>query len=249
MNLTSDFIEKASAVKVTSILKEAMEQGSIDPSLFPEMLNVIIEGKHTFEQYCQTFDPKEVLLGIFEQMDAIENGIPEQYKQQITCRKGCSFCCNIEVSCTNVEADAIMTYCQVNNIPVDQDRLQLHSSLSMEERPVHNDSACVFLVEETKTCRIYPVRPLMCRKYFATTDPALCNPKIPLALRKSIGLHLVMDMELITASIISSNNITYGNMAKLLLEWINGKNGTLSNGKDALPPPSTNDPCVSDTSL
>lgn len=98
------------------------------------------------------------------------------YDKYIKCKKGCSFCCHINVDVTEVEAKLVWDYVQEHNIPVNEALLEKQRYLGNDERMLSPDSKCAFLSAEG-TCNIYPVRPLECRKYFVVSDPKLCNGK------------------------------------------------------------------------
>ena len=77
----------------------------------------------------------------------------------VSCSKGCWYCCQLSVLITEVEARKIVTHLRENRNIILIDR---------------NDSRCPFLNEEN-ACSIYPVRPLICRKTLVSSDPILCN--------------------------------------------------------------------------
>ena len=51
-----------------------------------------------------------------------------------SCKKGCSFCCHIQVVITKPEANIIIDYCRVNNIKIDYSYLEKQLKLT-EEKP------------------------------------------------------------------------------------------------------------------
>lgn len=97
----------------------------------------------------------------------------------ISCRKGCSFCCHTLVAASASEGDLIQLYVRDNGITVDTDRLSLQAHVKDPENYARSlrwqDSACVFLNEQGE-CKIYPVRPVTCRKLTVLSDPKLCDP-------------------------------------------------------------------------
>jgi Fe-S-cluster containining protein len=99
-------------------------------------------------------------------------------RQEVACRKGCTYCCHLYVSATAPELLAIAEH--VSKWPEERravltDRLrnasQLTRGLTPAER-VRLSHPCPML--EDGLCGIYPVRPLGCRAY-ASFDVAACE--------------------------------------------------------------------------
>lgn len=95
----------------------------------------------------------------------------------ISCKSGCSACCHQRVDITSTEAASIMKFVAENQLPINTMQLEKQvsaiklasfSSLSFEERQ------CIFLGPDQR-CSIYPVRPMVCRRHFVTSDPAICR--------------------------------------------------------------------------
>ncbi len=117
---------------------------------------------------------------------------------EISCRKGCGACCSQLVVISLFEAEFLANW--IRSLPEIQQSLLRdrfhHALLSLKERGMlelldpdtWGDSEeerqnlsmtylskkvpCPFLVEQS--CGIYPIRPLICREYLVTTDPANC---------------------------------------------------------------------------
>lgn len=109
------------------------------------------------------------------------------------CRRGCAFCCHQLVPLTTLEAQRIGDY--LSGMPRNQ-RRQIESSLEkhlsrfsqwvknrpagdVRDRAVNLDylrqrNPCPFLGTENE-CRIYPVRPLLCRGHHALETNARCQ--------------------------------------------------------------------------
>lgn len=82
--------------------------------------------------------------------------------QYMSCGKGCSYCCHMDVQITTLEAAYIQAHTGVTP----------NGSVSLTTG--HRDS-CPFL-DSGGTCGIYSARPLMCRLYHAIGDPKNCEP-------------------------------------------------------------------------
>ena len=124
------------------------------------------------------------LLKIYELLDDINfksfKEKAEKGEGTPSCKKGCSFCCNIQVACTEIEVDLIIKYMEDNNISLtdtEKDRLKEQCKFILRKDELKYIQSphkqCVFLKDNE--CSIYPVRPLSCRNYFVYNDPKLCD--------------------------------------------------------------------------
>ena len=103
------------------------------------------------------------------------------------CHKGCANCCYQPVACTDEEALLIHSYCMENNIAIDFASLERQhlflnfdssdnytGETTWDDQP-EEDRGCVFLDERDRTCRIWPVRPFVCRIQMAEKTDAHCR--------------------------------------------------------------------------
>lgn len=107
--------------------------------------------------------------------DAIDAVMDEERVPSITCRKGCSFCCHINVTLFEWEAEYISQYCRHNNIAISQNYLKKQLSVHAQKISYTEFSACVFLKDNI--CSIYSARPVACRMHMVMTEPQLCDTK------------------------------------------------------------------------
>jgi Fe-S-cluster containining protein len=92
----------------------------------------------------------------------------------ISCRKGCSFCCHIRVDSWATEIKYIIDYCNKNGIAIDKRYLKEQAQIGADKifhSPSH--SACVFL--KNGICSIYEARPCSCRSHFVVSNPKYCD--------------------------------------------------------------------------
>lgn len=116
-------------------------------------------------------NPIGMILGIYEYIDeAVQK---EKIAERSTCKRGCSFCCKMNVTISEYEAIAIGDYCRKNGIGIDKAYLSRQLAYPPLEIPCSPVSACVFL--KAGECSIYKVRPLACRLYNSVDDPAYCD--------------------------------------------------------------------------
>jgi len=93
----------------------------------------------------------------------------------ISCKKGCSHCCHLNVQLSEDEALLIAEYCKESHIPIDRSYLLMQLSVSKEEIWKYPFSACVFLKDGL--CSIYEVRPSACRCFMVVSPPQYCDTK------------------------------------------------------------------------
>ena len=101
-----------------------------------------------------------------------------------SCRAGCSTCCAQHIVTNRLEVHAIGQYIRRRFTPqrIEVLRLRVLEWNRWEEAGRKGavqsaaDRRCPLL--EDFECSIYPVRPLICRSHFASTNPAWCRPAL-----------------------------------------------------------------------
>jgi Fe-S-cluster containining protein len=104
------------------------------------------------------------------------------------CHKGCSNCCHELVYCTSEEALGIHRHCQAAGIAIDHGKLRRqlryletdaqgdHTGVTRWNDQDPADQSCVFLDPADGSCRIWQVRPLVCRVHLAEHSDRHCRP-------------------------------------------------------------------------
>lgn len=100
----------------------------------------------------------------------------EAERPQISCHKGCSYCCHTPVSLSESEGDFIEETLEATEIPWDQEKARRQTARPSPKDVAWNESACVFL-SQSGECQIYSVRPASCRKVLVVSEPKLCDPR------------------------------------------------------------------------
>lgn len=97
------------------------------------------------------------------------------------CRKGCGWCCHAQVPVSRPEAEWLRDWMDTHFQAAERDdtleriarNLDLTKGRSLDERvAVWDQTPCIFLHENV--CRVYPVRPLVCRAWHAV-DKEQCR--------------------------------------------------------------------------
>ncbi len=150
------------------------------------------------------------------------------------CHKGCSNCCHELVYCTSEEADLIVRHCQAAGIAFDQERLirQLqhvetdaqgdHTGVTTWNDQPKADQSCVFLDEADGSCRIWAVRPMVCRAHLAEGTDAHCLPHNGQVDPEALGISYVETSYLLSAIFTIHRDSVKKTLGRLVLERTRG---------------------------
>lgn len=205
---------------VTTNMQRMMQQGIIARLGYTNK-----DISNTIQAYMKQYDDAlkqgethaSIIRAFYRTMrDVYRKDIDGRIKDLIACKKGCAFCCHINVDATPGEVDMIIEYTRANNIPIDYNRLWRQRGLSMKQRPQSQYSACVFLAEDN-TCKIYEVKPIGCRKYFVFNDPKECDAKTNNEDR--VKIYADFHLEAIASAIFNMQQPA--SMVELLLRTVN----------------------------
>lgn len=168
------------------------------------------------------FAHAERMLVFYEAVDkSIAETISDfkKMKNPIRCEKGCSFCCYINVDISMDEGEAIVDHLGEDKIATIKNEIKTRKDQCKEnyfEVP-YEQRKCLFL--ENNLCSIYPIRPLVCRKYLVASDPNDCNFKDG---PKEVAVACSLRTECLQTVLIQSNK-TVENMYYVLNEIIEKK--------------------------
>jgi Fe-S-cluster containining protein len=144
------------------------------------------------------------------------------------CHKGCSNCCYQPVACTDEEAQLIYRYCANNKISIDYEKLgrqqnymEFDSNNNFSGRTNWNDQpeedqACAFLDKDEGTCRIWEVRPFVCRVHLAEKTNIYCKSSNGVPNPNASGIHYPV-CSYILSSIFTIHHDYIGKMMGRLL--------------------------------
>lgn len=109
-----------------------------------------------------------------EVMEVMDKAIKDSGRDH-SCKKGCNFCCRMNVDILPEEAELIAVYCASNDIVISKEYLKKQMKVRKEMIAFSAVGVCVFLKDGL--CSIYPVRPLACRKYLVASPAEDCDIK------------------------------------------------------------------------
>lgn len=183
-------------------------------------------GAAVFEQFLQNLH--EELQRAYEEITAESVGVSRALKLHelveveiaegadipVSCHKGCSACCHMEVEVTTYEAEILKQLVQ-DGLSIDRARLQRQGERSLQD-PVwregmkNEDNKCVFLNHEG-SCRIYEHRPVMCRRHSVTSPAEYCE-----FIESKIVLRYFPKVDLLISAANEDKSVEIGPLAKML---------------------------------
>jgi len=161
------------------------------------------------------FQPEGVAMGMHDTVDDAMARTKQKGARadEIKCRKGCSHCCYGDTWVTSEEAKLLILGAREGRVFIDVEKLQAQAAHEEWDAVPAAERACVFLGSDG-ACRVYDVRPMVCRKYHVISDPDECDTF------KHPG-HKVLNFVSMEAEIFCSAAFAVlqsGRMAKMLLQ-------------------------------
>jgi len=201
---------------ISTTLHSLIQQGKSDRSM-QEILDGIFGMLQQLKQMQGSgASPRVMLLGIYSFVDKMMSEARDL--QSVSCRKGCAFCCKMNVDVTPMEVMLIVEYAKRNGISIDKDYLQRQAALPKDQLAFTPGlSACVFLRPDN-TCSIYPVRPLACRKYVVANPPERCNPEAYPKARLDVLIDV--DIEILVSALDNLQLGKIDGLHKVLLDLL-----------------------------
>ncbi|MEK2687689.1 YkgJ family cysteine cluster protein [Bdellovibrio sp. GT3] len=200
-NFVHDFQEKMDAETFTSFLH----------NLDAELSRVSGE--------LQTVSPDTLRARTLHQL--VDSEIDSEKEIQVSCFKGCSACCHMEVEITNHEAQ-ILSQLILDGHPIDRNRLHRQSLRELQD-PLwkqgmrNQDNPCVFLNSEG-SCSVYEHRPVMCRRHSVTTPAKNCE-----TLDATITVRYFPKVDLYISAANEDSTVLIGPMAKMISLELGGR--------------------------
>ena len=94
------------------------------------------------------------IISLHENASAFFEKIYQKNSKQMECKKGCSKCCETDISVFEIEADRIREWFLSQEVEV-------KNKFKEEWQKPGDKKNCTFLVEDS--CTVYEARPLICR--------------------------------------------------------------------------------------
>lgn len=146
--------------------------------------------------------------------EMVDAEIAEGADIEVSCFKGCSACCHMEVEVTSHEAD-VLKHLVEDGMSIDRSRLQQQSQRNLQD-PVWREgmrneiNKCVFLNHQGE-CRIYENRPVMCRRHSVTSPAEFCEN-----IESKIVIRYFPKVDLLISAANEDPDVEIGPLAKML---------------------------------
>ncbi|WP_413288633.1 YkgJ family cysteine cluster protein [Bdellovibrio sp. HCB337] len=151
----------------------------------------------------------------FKLQELVDREIAQQGENiKVSCFKGCSACCHMEVEVTSDEAEALADLVTQGHT-IDRERLQKLSLRALQDRKwkegmKNSENRCVFLSTEG-SCSIYEKRPVMCRRHSVTSPAKNCED-----FNAGVTLRYFPTVDLLISAANTGTDMEVGPLAKML---------------------------------
>lgn len=196
-----------------SLKKFVMDhEGTLAPETFGQFLEMLSSNLQQSAQDFQSLPAGALRARHLQSQVDVE--IAGEGAIEVSCKKGCSACCHMEVEVTTYEA-AILHKIIADGKVIDRERLQRQSLRTVgddlwKKGPRLLENRCVFLNDEG-ACGIYENRPVMCRRHSVTTPAKNCE-----TLDATITIRYFPRVDLLISAANEDQNMQIGPMAKML---------------------------------
>lgn len=189
-----------------------------------EMMDFYID---QYQEKLKEHDPISVAASFHHHLDQhIQEGLSKEDPNEITCKKGCSHCCNLHVDVTMEEAILLYEFAKENYIEIDWEKAKRQSKYNVENwlKQPKEDCSCLFLDEKSGTCKVYQYRPMNCRKLFSLDDVEKCYPFQGIILLKRFVYYKA---EALASAVATATHVQ--TLSTLLLAVHHGKTSNSNN--------------------
>lgn len=200
--------------KLTRSLKKFIldYEGELEAATFEQFLESLHEElERVKSELLQT--PAGVMRAL-KLHEMVEAEIAEGADIPVSCGKGCSACCHMEVEVTSYEAE-VLKQLVLDGLSIDRARLTRQSQRQLQdpewrEGMKNETNKCVFLDHEG-SCRIYEHRPVMCRRHSVTSPAVNCE-----SIESNVVVRFFPKVDLLISAANEDTVIEIGPLAKML---------------------------------
>ncbi|WP_321533028.1 YkgJ family cysteine cluster protein [uncultured Desulfuromonas sp.] len=176
--------------------------------------------RHMVKPYLADFErnsnSKKAMQHLIDRVeDDLERRLTHEDRCRVACQAGCGSCCRVNVAVLRPEAVNIADYLQKTRSAAElRDLKQRMKALRIAISGLDDDERiavrknCVFL-DESGSCSIYPVRPLLCRS-ITSTSAADC--------RDALAMHVFGESKPVMMNLMQKNlmNVAFQGLASAM---------------------------------
>jgi len=140
-------------------------------SFYETYKDIIRQRALELHEIFKNVPPMEAVKSLYKMVD---DEISKIDKSNMSCKKGCYFCCHDEVVMSEMEASYFLE--KIDGVEVDEKVLSLQNSVNDFTKLKWADMKCP-LLDKNGECKVYENRPLICRTINSIDDPQLCKEK------------------------------------------------------------------------
>jgi Fe-S-cluster containining protein len=192
-------------IQLKSMLKE------FDDKIKHIVLQGVVHYINEYKYNLISYDNLSLAASFQSHLDKVIQKALEKTEYKISCRKGCCFCCYQHVEISDHEAQLILEWCRDKKIKIDWEYLKKQISYTRNNWINQEHKKCVFL--KKGLCSIYDIRPMVCRKYFVTSEPEDCKMDV----LREVSVFADMEAETVVSAIM--NIIPFHSLSESLLRF------------------------------
>lgn len=166
-------MEGKTHILITENLHQTLHGGMLNHLQKKEVYDMI---GHYMSEYNEAKQKTNTESAIYNFLLAIDEVQSREKVDNISCKKGCAFCCSIHVDITSDEAFLLTELAKSTHAKLDKEKLQrqANKNISTWKELKVEDRRCIFL-NDVNECTVYKCRPSVCRNYRVISKPELCD--------------------------------------------------------------------------
>jgi Fe-S-cluster containining protein len=200
--------------KLTRSLKKFVldYESKLEPEVFEAFLESLSEELKAASQVLMTVPTGPERARKLHELVEAEISLGSEI--EVSCKKGCSACCHMEVEITTFEADILRARID-DGFAIDRDRLLRQAGRSLQDPKWRDgmssiDNRCVFL-DGKGSCGIYEDRPVMCRRHSVTSPAKNCE-----SIDAGVVIRYFPKVDLLISAANEDPGIRIGPLAKMI---------------------------------
>ena len=146
------------------------------PAQVEAITRLVQQSAGAYNDIKEKYGSHTAVASAYNEIDkSVTKNLSQPFQKTISCKKGCSYCCEQLVAVSVDEAQYILDMARENKIHIDWKKARDQASRGIDSWIDRGKEkrTCVFLKDGA--CSIYEVRPGTCRNYHAYSPPDQCD--------------------------------------------------------------------------